>query len=53
MSVLVSDYATNNNELIRLADFYDNLKDAQGYPERANLINAIYKGFHMFHKIGG
>ncbi len=50
---LMSDYATNNNELIRLADFYDSLKDAQGYPERANLINAVYKGFYMFHRVGG
>jgi DNA polymerase III gamma/tau subunit len=50
---MMSDYATNNNELIRLADFYDDLKKAEGFPEKANLINAVYKGFYKFHTIGG
>ncbi len=50
---MMSNFATDGNELIRLCDFYDGLQEAEGYPEKANLINAIFKAFYNFRKVGG
>ena len=49
---MLSNFANDMNELKRLSKFYKYLQDAEGYPEKANLINAIFKVFYDWHRRG-
>ncbi len=50
---LMSNFATNDAELFRLSKFYRALQLAEGYPEKANLIIAVYKAYYDFANIRG
>ena len=47
---LMSNFANNDAELFRLSKFYRALQLAEGYPEKANLIIAVYKAYYDFKK---
>ncbi len=47
---LMSNFATNDGELFRLTKFYRALQIAEGYPEKANLVIAVYKAYYDFIK---
>ena len=49
---MLSNFANDMNELKRLSKFYKYLQDAEGYPEKANLVNAIFKVFYDWFRRG-
>ena len=49
---MLSNFANEMNELKRLSKFYKYLQDAEGYPEKANLVNAIFKVFYDWYRRG-
>lgn len=47
---MLSNFARDMNELKRLSKFYKYLQDAEGYPDKANLVNAIFKVYYDWYR---